>query len=236
MLDTTILQPPSGSALCLAVLQRTLSYRDNFEREIILGESSIKVLKDVITRTDGRIDALTTTLQLIHMEHCWYQIEVFDAAARHVAKVEPLLQVKTPANVDKDVVYGPDLKITVQPENVLLAFLTLDKRKGALADGFFPADADKTFTKYALYQQAETLGHEPCCDRMNQSRYGLVALLHLTWSFYERGAYRQEVPLPFLDLLELAAKGPNDIEKYATWMLKKGFQCVNVQHPRLTHA
>ncbi|KAG9087895.1 hypothetical protein FRC06_002311, partial [Ceratobasidium sp. 370] len=210
MLDTTIFQPPSGLSLCLSVLQRTFTHHDDLIYEIVLGEASIKVLKDIMNRTEGRIDALITALQLIHIEHCWYQKAVFDAAEAFVAKT------------------SNDYKLSGQtiaePEDVLLAFLTLSKRKGRLEDGFSPADIDAGLTESKLHEQAREFEILSLMAGVARSRYALTALFHLTWGFYELGVYRQEIPLSSLDLLELTAKGPKEIEKYATWMLKKGFE------------
>ncbi|KAG8747080.1 hypothetical protein FRC10_002496 [Ceratobasidium sp. 414] len=224
MLDTVVFQPPSGMALCLAVLQRTFVHRGDFIDEIILGETSIKVLKVIMEGTEGRIDALITALQLIYLEHRWYQAAVLDAANLFVAgKTAP-----KPGNDHK-----LNDQTIAEPEDVLLAFLTLSNRKGRLEGGFSPADVDVNLTESKLYEQAREFGISSLGARVARSRYALTVLFLLTWGFYKLGAYRQEIPLSFLDLLELAAKGPKEIEKYATWMLKKGFEYVNAQHPYL---
>ncbi|KAG8720452.1 hypothetical protein FRC09_009553 [Ceratobasidium sp. 395] len=230
MLDTTIFQPPSGPALCLSVLQRTLSPALNQSQpsaippELILGETSIRVLKDIINRTDGCIDALTTTLQLIHLEHYWYQKAIFDAADAYLSKAKPLFEAEAvfPGDLDDKPKLGS--RITVEPDDLLLAFLTLSKRKGPLANGFSPMDVNAKLTKYDFYKQVEQLDLISRPDKTDKSRYALSVLYHLTWGFYELGAYRQEIPLTFLDLLELEAKGSKEVEKYAAWMLKKGFE------------
>ncbi|KAG8683991.1 hypothetical protein FRC08_013961, partial [Ceratobasidium sp. 394] len=227
MLDTVVFQPPFGQALSLAVLQRAFSRSENGIGEIVLGETSIRVLKDIMNRTEGCADALITALQLIHIEHCWYQKAIFDAANTFVSELEPLYD----AEEKKTIWPRDDYELsgqTAEPEDVLLAFLTLSKRKGPLADGFSPADVNTHLTKYKLFQQAKDLELTNLSFRMARPRYALTALFHLTWGFYELGAYRQEIPLSYLDLLELTAKGSKEIEKYATWMLRKGFESTPV--------
>jgi hypothetical protein len=39
-------------------------YGPDSPRDILLGESSVKVLKDIIDKTDGRIEPLITALQV----------------------------------------------------------------------------------------------------------------------------------------------------------------------------
>ncbi|KAG8791057.1 hypothetical protein FRC12_010247 [Ceratobasidium sp. 428] len=234
MLDTAIFQPPLGPALCLTVLQRTLSpalkpsQSSTIQPEIILGETSIRLLKDVINRTDGCIDALTTTLQLIHLEHYWYQKAIFDAADAYLSKAKPLFDAEAvfPGDIDDKSKLGS--RITVEPDDLLLAFLTLSNRKGPLANGFSPMDVNAKLTKYDFYKQVEQLDLSSRPNKTDMSRYALSVLYHLTWGFYDLGAYRQEVPLTFLDLLELEAKGSKEVEKYAAWMLRKGFESAPV--------
>ncbi|KAG8687382.1 hypothetical protein FRC08_011986, partial [Ceratobasidium sp. 394] len=205
----------------------TLSRSGGYITEIILGETSIKVLKDIMNRTKGCIDALITALQLIHIEHCWYQKAVFDAAKAFVSEVKPLYDAAKKRSFRSRDDYRLSGQ-TAEPEDVLLAFLTLSKRKAPLADGFSPADVNPNLTHYKLYQQAEELELSNLMHRMARPRYALTALFHLTWCFYELGAYRQEIPLSYLDLLELLAKGPKEIERYTTWMLRKGFESTPV--------
>lgn len=118
-----------------------------------------------------------------------------------------------------------DTEMPIKPDNILSALLTLSERKQPLADGFSPIDV-KHLVGQDFVTAAGGFGRKSIIDRLNAARYGLTILLELTRALHNVGAYRQEIPLPYLDLLELQAKEGREVGKYLTWMLKKGFEYV----------
>ena len=113
-------------------------------------------------------------------------------------------------------------------KDALLALMFLYRRRDPLSDGFRPFDSEQD----PIRHNDETLVYTMFEERkktmlsMRASAYALGMLHYLTWGFDALGSYRQEVPMSFLDLLELDARGGKQLEKYATWMLKKGFEYV----------
>lgn len=107
-----------------------------------------------------------------------------------------------------------------------MALMFLYRRRDPLSDGFRFSESSSDTTEYT----EKALVHKMLEERektvlsMRASAYALGMLHFLTWGFDAVGSYRQEVPLSFLDLLELDARGDKQLEKYATWMLKKGFE------------
>ncbi|KAL5637173.1 hypothetical protein ACGC1H_000976 [Rhizoctonia solani] len=216
MLDPTILRPTSGAALCFEIVQRAL-YDHDSPYDILLGESSIKVLKEIIDTTEGRIEALITTLQLIYMEHYRYQGALLE--------VVPSLYDKPEQNIAEYVQRVEQAKPSVR--DALMALMFIYKRRDPLSDGFRLTnlqDLDQTqYTPKSMVNKLHT-EHMKTVQNMKTLSFGLNILHHLTWRFNSLGSYRQEVPLGFLDLLELDARGGDHLGKYATWMLKKGFE------------
>ncbi|KAG8715853.1 hypothetical protein FRC11_014102 [Ceratobasidium sp. 423] len=216
MLDPTIFRPPSGAALCSEVVQRGL-YDYDSPYDILLGESSIKTLKEMIDKTDGRIEALVTTLQLIYMEHYRYQGALLEAV--------PSLHDKPEPNLAEYVQKVERAESSVR--DALMALMFIYKRRDPLSDGFRVTDSqDIDQTQYTPESMVDKIHveHTKTVQNMKILSYGLGILHHLTWRFDSLGSYRQEVPLGFLDLLELDARGGDHLEKYATWMLKRGFE------------
>ncbi|CUA77925.1 Origin recognition complex subunit 3 [Rattus norvegicus] [Rhizoctonia solani] len=215
MLDPTILRPTSGAALCVEVVQRAL-YDYDSPYDILLGESSVKVLKETIDKTDGRIEVLITTLQLIYMEHYRYQgalLEVVPSLHESEPNIAECVQRVNQAE--------PFLR------DALMALMFIYKRRDPLSDGFRLTNLqDLDQTQYTPESMVNKLHaeHVKTVQNMKTLSSGLNMLHHLTWRFNSLGSYRQEVPLGFLDLLELDAKGDDHLEKYTTWMLKKGFE------------
>ncbi|KAJ1308367.1 hypothetical protein OPQ81_004075 [Rhizoctonia solani] len=216
MLDPTIFRPASGAALCSEVIQRAI-YDYDSPYDILLGESSIKVLKEMIEKTDGRIEALITTLQLIYMEHYRYQ--------------GPLLEVVPSLHDNSEPNLADYAQKVEQAESsirdTLMALMFIYKRRDPLSDGFRITNSqDLDQTQYTPETMVKKLHaeHVKTVHNMKTLSYGLNILHHLTWKFNSLGSYRQEVPLGFLDLLELDARGGDHLEKYAIWMLKRGFE------------
>jgi hypothetical protein len=154
------------------------------------------------------------------MEHYRYQGQILDVAAPYpLGDTQPhgLLGTQSKKFTGSD----------PETENLLLAFMLLSGRKRPLADGFSPADVDADFKKRSVTELVQGLWteREKTAADMKSSTHGITVLFYLTWGFYELESYRQEVPLGFLDLLELSAR-KKQIEKYAAWMLKKGFEYV----------
>ncbi|CAE7225406.1 unnamed protein product [Rhizoctonia solani] len=216
MLDPTILRPTSGAALCFEVIQKAL-YDYDSPYDILLGESSIKVLKEVIDKTDGRIEVLVTTLQLIYMEHYRYQGALLE--------VVPSLHEKPEPNITEYIQKVEQAEPSVR--DALMALMFIYKRQDPLSDGFRLTnlqDLDQAeYTPESMVNKIHA-EHTKTVKNMKTLSYGLNILHYLTWRFNSLGSYRQEVPLGFLDLLELDARGGDHLEKYATWMLKKGFE------------
>ncbi|CAE6366518.1 unnamed protein product [Rhizoctonia solani] len=216
MLDPAIFRPSSGAALCSEVVQRAI-YDYDSPYDILLGEASVKTLKEVIDRTDGRIEALITTLQLIYMEHYRYQGPLLEAVPSLHDKPEP----NTALCIRKVEQAEPSVR------DALMALMFIYKRRDPLSDGFRianPQYLDQTqYTPKSMVNKLHA-EHIKTVQNMKTLSYGLNVLHHLTWKFHSLGSYRQEVPLGFLDLLELDARGGDHLEKYATWMLKKGFE------------
>lgn len=113
--------------------------------------------------------------------------------------------------------------------DALMALMFIYKRKDPLSDGFRltnPHELDHAqFTVESMVDRLDTC-HRLTVQNMLNLAYALDVLHYLTWKFRSFGTYTQEVPLGFLDLLELEAKGGDHLDSYATWMLKKGFECV----------
>ncbi|EUC56183.1 origin recognition complex subunit 3 [Rhizoctonia solani AG-3 Rhs1AP] len=216
MLDPAILRPTSGAALCFEIVQRAL-YDYDSPYDILLGESSIKVLKEIIDKTDGRIEALITTLQLIYMEHYRYQGALLEAVPSLHDKPEPNIA----EYVQRVEQAGPSVR------DALMALMFIYKRRDPLSDGFRLTnlqDLDQTqYTPESMVNKLHT-EHVKTVQNMKTLSSGLNILHYLTWRFNSLGSYRQEVPLGFLDLLELDARGGDHFGKYAAWMLKKGFE------------
>ncbi|KAB5593222.1 Origin recognition complex subunit 3 [Ceratobasidium theobromae] len=220
MLDPTVFRPPSGAPLCYEVIQRVL-YDYESPYDILLGESSIKVLKDIIDKTDGRVEALSTALQLIYMEHYRYQGPLLEAVPSLHVESEDAQAAEQMECVRKLEQAGLLVRDT------LMALMFIYRRKDPLSDGFRISDwKDVDQTQYTSESMVAKLHaeHIKTVENMKTLSYGLNILHHLTWKFDSLGSYRQEVPLGFLDLVELDARGGDHLEKYAIWMLKKGFE------------
>ncbi|KAH7344072.1 origin recognition complex subunit 3 N-terminus-domain-containing protein [Rhizoctonia solani] len=216
MLDPTIFRPTSGAALCSEIVQRAM-YDYDSPYDVLLGESSIKTLKEMIDKTDGRVEALITMLQLIYMEHYRYQGPLLEAVPSLHDKPEPNLSeyVQKVAQAESST------------RDALMALMFIYKRRDPLSDGFRVTNSqDLDQTQYTLESMVNKLHveHVKTVQNMKTLSYGLGILHHLTWRFNSLGSYRQEVPLGFLDLLELDARGGDHLEKYTTWMMKKGFE------------
>ncbi|CAE6454349.1 unnamed protein product, partial [Rhizoctonia solani] len=217
MLDPTVFRPTSGAALCSEIVQRAM-YDYDSPYDILLGESSIKMLKEMIDKTDGRVEALITLLQLVYMEHYRYQGPLLEAVPSLHDKPEPNLadyvqKVEQANSSDRD---------------ALMALMFIYKRRDPLSDDGFRVsnsqDLDQTqYTPESMVNKLH-VEHVKTVQNMKTLSYGLGILHHLTWRFNLLGSYRQEVPLGFLDLLELDARGGGHLEKYTTWMMKKGFE------------
>jgi hypothetical protein len=113
--------------------------------------------------------------------------------------------------------------------DALMALMFIYKRKDPLSDGFRISnsqDLDRNQYNPETMVAKLHMEHLKTVQNMKTLSYGLNILHYLTWRFNALGSYHQEVPLGFLDLLELDARGGDHLEKYATWMLKKGFECV----------
>ncbi|KAF8681214.1 Origin recognition complex (ORC) subunit 3 N-terminus [Rhizoctonia solani] len=216
MLDPSIFRPSSGAALCSEVVQKAM-YGYDSPYDILLGEASVKTLKDIIDKTDGRIEALITTLQLIYMEHFRYQGPLLEAV--------PPLHDKPEPNIALCVHKVEQAEQSVR--DALMALMFIYKRRDPLSDGFRitnPQNLDQTqYTPESMVNKLH-IKHAKTVQNMKTLGYGLNVLHHLTFKFHSLGSYRQEVPLGFLDLLELEARGGDHLEKYATWMLKRGFE------------
>jgi hypothetical protein len=161
------------------------------------------------------------------MEHYRYQGQILDVAASY-----PLggTQPQGLLGIQSKKLTGSD----PETQNLLLAFMLLSGRKRPLANGFSPTDLDADFNKRSVAELVQGLWteREKTAADMKSSTHGITVLFYLTWGFYELGSYRQEVPLGFLDLLELSARN-KQVEKYATWMLRKGFEYVGFLHALL---
>lgn len=107
-----------------------------------------------------------------------------------------------------------------------MALVFLYRRRDPLSDGFRITESDNDPTEYSDEALVKKLleEREKTTLSMRASAYALGMLHYLTWGFDALGSYRQEVPMSFLDLLELDARGDTQLEKYAAWMLKKGFE------------
>ncbi|CAE6477214.1 unnamed protein product [Rhizoctonia solani] len=196
---------------------RQALYDHDSPYDILLGESSIRTLKEMIDKTDGRVEALVTTLQLIYMEHYRYQGALLEAV--------PSLHDKPESNLAEYVQKVERAEPSVR--DALMALMFIYKRRDPLSDGFRVTDSqDLDQTQYTPESMVDKLHveHAKTVQNMKTLSYGLNILHHLTWKFDSLGSYRQEVPLGFLDLLELDARGGDHLEKYATWMLKRGFE------------
>ncbi|QRW01399.1 origin recognition complex subunit 3 [Ceratobasidium sp. AG-Ba] len=203
MLDISVFRSPPGLSLCLSAISEGWGDTTECREQIILGESSIRVLKDIIEKTDGRIDGLLTALHLIHMEHVRYQAPIVEAARKYTYHLLP--QISNNTEVKLDLVAWND-KVSINPEDSLSAFITLSKRKLPLADGFSPSDVE-VVKGQEIFSQAYSLGQREFVRYADKATYGLTFVFKLIQELYDIGG--------------------QELEKYIKWMLEKGFKSAS---------